>query len=104
MKRVERTKLERRLEKLIFLHFPEPGHEEKARPSPRPLANGNRRASIFDFGSLKNMNFTDAGDLWKGIVVNNVVDSAESDLRGSSRFFSILDLTYINLPQLPNSE
>jgi rabenosyn-5 len=69
MKRVERTKLERRLEKLIILHFPEREHEEKARPGPRPLANGNRRASIFDFGSLKSMNLNDAGGLWKGIVV-----------------------------------
>ena len=83
MKRVERTKLERRLEKLIMLHFPESGHEEKAKPGPRPLANLNRRASIFDFGSLKSMNFNDAGDLWKGIIASNVMDSAKSDLRGS---------------------
>ena len=83
MKRVERTKLERRLEKLIILHFPEREHEEKARPGPRPLANVNRRASIFDFGSLKNMNLNDAGSLWKGIVASNVIDSAKNDLRGS---------------------
>jgi rabenosyn-5 len=85
-KRVERTKLERRLEKLIILHFPEREHGEKARPSPRPLANVNRRASIFDFGSLKNMNLNDAGGLWKGIVASNVMDSAKNDLRGSCCF------------------
>lgn len=83
LKRVERTKLERRLEKLIILNFPAKEQEEKARPVPRPLANGNRRASIFDFGSLKNMNFNDAGDLWKGIMTSNVMDSAKNDLRGS---------------------
>jgi len=88
MKRVERTKLERRLEKLIILHFPEREHEEKARPGPRPLANGNRRASIFDFGSLKRMSLNDAGGLWKEIVTSNVMDSAKNDLRGSCYILS----------------
>jgi hypothetical protein len=84
MKRVERTKLERRLEKLINLHFPEQGHEEKVRPGSHPLINVNRRASIFDLGSLKGMNLNDAGGLWKGIVASNVIDSAKNGLRGSS--------------------
>lgn len=78
-KRVERTKLERRLEKLITLHFPSPAEkDDKLLSTSRPV---NRRASIFDFGSLKNMNFNDAGDLWKGIVVGNAMDSAKNDVR-----------------------
>jgi rabenosyn-5 len=105
MKRVERTKLERRLEKLIILHFPEREHEEKPRPGPRPLANGNRRASIFDFGSLKNMNLTDAGGLWKGLVASNVVDSAKNDLRGCYRSFLVFEMSPLTEnPQPPNSE
>ncbi len=27
------------------------------------------------------MNFNDAGDLWKGIVVGNAMDSAKNDIR-----------------------
>ncbi|KAJ7168188.1 FYVE zinc finger-domain-containing protein [Mycena crocata] len=54
----ERTKLERRLEKLVALHFPE---EEKAttgagrRPSLAPVANANRRASSFFDLDLKSI-------------------------------------------------
>ncbi|KAF9532299.1 hypothetical protein CPB83DRAFT_847611 [Crepidotus variabilis] len=89
MKRVERTKLERRLEKLISLHFPAPGEEgyqEKARPSPRPLVNGSKRASsIFDFQTLKNISLNDAGDLWKGVVTGALVDSAKNDIRAAEQ-------------------
>lgn len=95
MTRVERTKLERRLEKLIALHFPIPGeeskakegHQEKARPAIRPLSNENRRASsLFDFQSFRNMNINDASDLWRGVVTGTFVDSAKNDIRGSSCF------------------
>ena len=88
MKRVERTKLERRLEKLIALHFPSPAEkDEKLLSASRPV---NRRASIFDFGSLKTMNFNDAGDLWKGLVVGNAMDSAKTDVR--SRYTGYISL------------
>ncbi|KAK0458468.1 FYVE zinc finger-domain-containing protein [Desarmillaria tabescens] len=69
-KRMERTKLERRLEKLIALHFPVGGRsvagdEKHLRPG------GNRRASsLFDleFGDLKRMSLSDATGLWKGVL------------------------------------
>ena len=87
MKRVERTKLERRLEKLINLHFPlqldskearDGLLHEKARPGPE-----NRRASsIFDFQTLKNVNFNDPSGLWKGVVSGGLQDTTKSDIRG----------------------
>ncbi|KAJ7118724.1 FYVE zinc finger-domain-containing protein [Mycena epipterygia] len=54
----ERTKLERRLEKLVALHFPEEGKTTTGvgrRPGLAPSANTNRRASSFfelDFKSI----------------------------------------------------
>ncbi|KAJ7491293.1 FYVE zinc finger-domain-containing protein [Mycena latifolia] len=54
----ERTKLERRLEKLVALHFPEEGKTTTGvgrRPGIAPAANANRRASSFfelDFKSI----------------------------------------------------
>ncbi|GJE95157.1 FYVE-domain-containing protein [Phanerochaete sordida] len=68
--RVERTRLERRLEKLISLHFPHPDVKEKRKEQTlsRPQAAQNRRASSFfdiDIASLKGKS---AGDLWKGVV------------------------------------
>jgi len=84
MKRIERTKLERRLEKLIALHFPPLGEDahEKMRPRIRPLSHSSRRVSIFDLGSLKNINISDAGDLWKGIVSGKVMETAKNETRG----------------------
>ena len=77
--RVERTRLERRLEKLINLHFPHPDAvKQKADIHGslgvgRPGAGGgsttlNRRASSFfdlDIGSLRGKS---AGELWRGVV------------------------------------
>lgn len=104
MTRVERTKLERRLEKLIALHFPdcrEEGYQEKARPSARPLNGVKRASSIFDFQTLKNMNINDAGDLWKGVVTGNFGDSARNEVRGLFLHFVIVNT--INIVSQPLS-
>ncbi|KAF8201638.1 FYVE zinc finger-domain-containing protein [Pholiota molesta] len=87
--RVERTKLERRLEKLIALHFPDPSsqrlqrdHDKEDRPGVVPLGRENRRASsFFDFQSLKAMNLHDAGDLWRGVITSSLGDAAKMDIR-----------------------
>ena len=58
--RIERTRLERRLEKLINLHFPPPGQRKVETPEPRPVRQENRRASSFwdlDLSDLKNPAF-----------------------------------------------
>jgi rabenosyn-5 len=94
MKRVERTKLERRLEKLVNLHFPlqpdpkvarDGSFHEKTRPG-----HENRRASIFDFQSLKNVNFNDASGLWKGVVSGGLQDATKTEIRGWHLFQSMI--------------
>lgn len=96
--RVERTKLERRLEKLIALHFPDLSseriqrdHDKEGRPGLVPLGRENRRASsFFDFQSLKGMNFYDAGDLWRGVITSSLGDAAKMDIRGPFLFDYVL--------------
>lgn len=85
-KKVERTKLERRLEKLIVLHFSSPSDEDKskdpisARKRPPP---GNRRASsFFDFDSLKNISINNSSGLWRGVVSGGLNDGGKQDIRG----------------------
>lgn len=81
-KRIERTKLERRLEKLIALHFPVGGHsagEKHFRPG------GNRRASSFfdlELGHLKRMSVSDATGLWKGILSSG---GGQTDVRAAEQ-------------------
>ena len=107
MKRVERTKLERRLEKLINLHFPLQPDSKGARDGPlhektRP-GHENRRASIFDFQTLKNVNFNDASGLWKGVVSGSLQDT-KTEIRGGHLFQSIIFLCPISICQLLNKE
>ncbi|KAF8078070.1 FYVE zinc finger-domain-containing protein [Lyophyllum atratum] len=83
MKRVERTKLLRRLEKLIHLHFPPStannvaNVESIGRVKKRPRTGGgsevdiptvNRRASSFFDFDIRNISISDAGGLWRGVV------------------------------------
>ncbi|GLB35070.1 putative rabenosyn Rab binding domain [Lyophyllum shimeji] len=81
MKRVERTKLTRRLEKLIDLHFPPPvgdcmsssasGDRRGSRTGGGSSVDNsvvNRRASAFFDFDIRNMKFSDAGDLWRGVI------------------------------------
>ena len=82
--RVERTRLERRLEKLITLHFPPPGQRGKAAELvvERPAAQHNRRASSFwdlDLSELRNKS---AGDLWRDVVQSQASQGGKNDVRG----------------------
>jgi hypothetical protein len=95
MDRVERDKLQRRLEKLIDLHFP------LHPPSPTPKSSVNtsgapmrrpgsgsvthdlrRTSSIFDLDAYKNINLRDAGNLWKTVLKGNLKDGNKPDKRG----------------------
>ena len=82
---MEQTRLERRLEKIIGLHFSEPS--EKPKPlQPPPVRQ--RRSSIFklDFSELKGKS---TGELWKD-VINSQVQNGKNDIRGElfpSRYF-----------------
>lgn len=79
--RIERTRLERRLEKLIDLHFPLESQKlkEKQRPPPRPT---KRLSSIFemDFSELKGKS---ASDLWREVVQSQGTPGGKSDIRGT---------------------
>ena len=111
MKRVERTKLERRLEKLINLHFPlQPDSKEATDGLLREKTLGingheNRRgSSIFDFQTLKNVNFNDASDFWKGVVSGGLHDTTKMEIRGWYLFDSMIFLIPNPILQLLNKE
>jgi hypothetical protein len=98
-KRVERTKLERRLEKLIALHFPYhassdtlKGKPEKdLRPSLGAPGRENRRSSsVFDFQSLRSLSLHDASDLLRGVVTGGPSDPTKTDIRG---WFDLLSVS-----------
>ncbi|KAG6335722.1 hypothetical protein ID866_3364 [Astraeus odoratus] len=76
--RIERTKLERRLEKLINLHFPVEGAEPVV---PKRGADQRRSSSFFDvdISNFKNM---DAADIWKGVLKSQAFQGAKADIRG----------------------
>ncbi|KAF9052669.1 FYVE zinc finger-domain-containing protein [Panaeolus papilionaceus] len=63
LQRVERTKLERRLEKLVDLHFPK-DPPAKSSSSKRP-SELKRPSSIF---SLRSLTMEDASEFWRGVV------------------------------------
>lgn len=85
--RIERTKLERRLEKLIALHFPVENAVEKGVGARKDEVSVNgkgrgmekRRASSFFNLDLKNM---DAGELWKGVLQSQMIQGSNGDIRG----------------------
>jgi rabenosyn-5 len=80
--RIERTKLERRLEKLIDLHFPV-NSEKAAQPPP-----ANRRASSFFDFNISDLKNVDAGGLWKGMLQSPALQGgAKSDIRGTVQRF-----------------
>jgi rabenosyn-5 len=82
---MERTKLERRLEKLIALHFPVENSVEKGLNVRKDEVSVNgrgvekRRASSFFNLDLKNM---DAGELWKGVLQSQMIQGSNGDTRG----------------------
>lgn len=92
MKKIERTKLLRRLEKLIDLHFPTPNAnavsgKTSVGTGKRPglgiggadaRNNHNRRtSSFFDF-DIRNLSISDAGGLWRGVVGGSEVHDIRS--------------------------
>ena len=80
-----RTRLERRLEKLINLHFPSESQKLKEKPEQRPPPRPNKRlSSIFemDFSELRSKS---ASDLWREVVQSQVTPgSGKNDIRGIS--------------------
>lgn len=78
--RIERTKLERRLEKLIHLHFPVQANEANDQKRP-PIER--RKSTFFDL-DLSNLKNIDASDIWKGVVQSQALQGPKADIRGLS--------------------
>lgn len=89
--RIEKTKLERRLEKLIALHFPVENPADKSVDAKKVEGSVNgrgrglekRRASSFFNIDFRNM---DAGGLWKGVLQSQMVQGSKNDIRGMHAF------------------
>ena len=105
LKRIERAKLERRLEKLILLHFPhiagshdtKEGSRSEERPSLRTVGRDQRRtSSFFDFQSFNHLSLHSPGEIWKGVIAGGL-DSTKADIRGKldvyRSFYVILTLS-----------
>ncbi len=73
--RVEQTRLERRLEKLINLHFGE-GTDKRAPARPK---QARRMSSIWEL-DIRNMG---PGDLWRGVIQSQVAPGSKADVRGA---------------------
>jgi hypothetical protein len=72
--RVEQTRLERRLEKLINLHF---GEDTDKKVIARPR-QAKRMSSIWEL-DIRSMG---PSDLWRGVVQNQVTAGGKADIRG----------------------
>ena len=101
MKRVERNKLERRLEKLIDLHFPSRPLDTTTSTLKRRQGSGiakeiRRTASIFDLDAYKNINLRDAGDFWKNILTSSLGDNSKPDKRGAFFYLTKSSLSLSN--------
>jgi len=72
--RVEQTRLERRLEKLINLHF---GEDADKKTTAR-TKQAKRMSSIWEL-DIRSMA---PGDLWRGVVQNQVAAGGKADIRG----------------------
>lgn len=92
MGRVERTRLERRLEKLVELHFPRDDEGEKTtdvsaegkgKGKERPQAPARRASSFFeiDFSELRAKS---ASDIWRGVLESraSAANGGKGDVRG----------------------
>ena len=101
MKRVERNKLERRLEKLIDLHFPSRPLDTTTSTLKRRQGSGiakeiRRTSSIFDLDAYKNINLRDAGDFWKNILTSSLGDNSKPDKRGAFFYLTKSSLSLSN--------
>ncbi|EPQ58360.1 hypothetical protein GLOTRDRAFT_24482, partial [Gloeophyllum trabeum ATCC 11539] len=83
--RIERTRLARRLEKLIQLHFPPPARDKGKEEDKRPLP-AKRASSFFDL-DLTDLRRMAAGELWKGVVQGQAqAHGGKTDIRGATSF------------------
>ena len=82
--RVEQTRLERRLEKLINLHFGE-GTDKRTPARPK---QAKRMSSIWEL-DIRNLG---AGDLWRGVIQSQVASGSKADLRGVLLFIASTSL------------
>ncbi|KAI0673024.1 FYVE zinc finger-domain-containing protein [Trametes maxima] len=82
--RIERTRLERRLEKLINLHFPAPGQHKQEVSEPRPTQQSRRASSFWDidFSDLKNKS---AGELWRDVLQSQASQGSKNDIRAAEQ-------------------
>ncbi|TCD63295.1 carboxypeptidase Y-deficient [Steccherinum ochraceum] len=79
--RVERTRYERRLEKLINLHFPHPDlARERALENGRPSPQNRRQSSFFDL-TLSDLRTKSAGDLWREVTTPQPTPGSKADIR-----------------------
>ncbi|KLO14693.1 hypothetical protein SCHPADRAFT_302337 [Schizopora paradoxa] len=86
--RVERTRLERRLEKLVDLHFPREGEANgkgKEKSSAPPMVS-RRSSSIFDidFNELRSKT---ASDIWRGVLESRAAaaNGGKGDVRAAEQ-------------------
>ena len=80
--RVERTKLERRLEKIVTLHF-SGNTASNGASSVTGRGERKRTSSLFSVESLSGLRDLDPSELWKGVLTSQVVvGGAKADIRG----------------------
>ena len=72
--RVEQTRLERRLEKLMNLHF---GEDADKRPTARPK-QARKMSSLWEL-DIRSMG---PSDLWRGVVQSQAAAGGKADIRG----------------------
>ncbi|KAH9945939.1 FYVE-domain-containing protein [Epithele typhae] len=82
--RIEHTRLERRLEKLINLHFPQPGHKEEVSADHRTTQRNRRASSIWDL-DLSDLRTKSAGDLWREVVQSQGAQNSKNDIRAAEQ-------------------
>ena len=89
--RVERTRLERRLEKLVNLHFPHPDlvKEKEKSPENGRLSTQNRRQSSFFDLTFNDLRTKSAGDLWKEVVATQPAPGSKADIRCEHYFWDL---------------
>ncbi|KAH9951889.1 FYVE zinc finger-domain-containing protein [Amylocystis lapponica] len=83
--RIEQTRLERRLEKLINLHFPSEAQRQKDKEKAErmelsPARQNRRLSSIFDL-DLSDLKTKSAGDLWREVVQTQGTQGGKNDIR-----------------------
>lgn len=94
--RVELTRLERRFEKLIELHFPRPDIVEKEKGKEKEVKAEHpsmaRRASSF-FEDLGELRTKSPSELWRGVLESRT--AATSGGKGDIRGMLFLDLSLV---------